>query len=1629
MKNVLRTALYIIFCFNLILNPLYPILIYAQDQIDPGSGSGSSCNPDASWEFITRDDICINGQQCDHYRNTCTGAEDVIDNCSICQTQPDASDQTDTEFLPQQQDQQIDQTINSAPPAEVQQADIPSEPQPSDQPTEPSTTTPAPPATREEIEQQRLEQDRLEQERQAAARAQAETAARVREEAERYRQWVENNPIIDADSQTTALNNYQSVAQMQDFPESTLPPTFGDVIQNVPFTIVDATSQTFNALTDSVQSVFSNATENISSGDQVQLQQKVDQSEQAIQKEDLADKQSVDALLSLSVEERAQQLAANLNIQGVNNPVLISGELSKRFNGPVRMQFDNGNLNSPVIQLEKRREAGIGDFLLKPSENAQVIQNRISNGIDNIVNLARQIKEGKGPEIIAEIGQQAMDLVNNYGKWAATTSYEEQIKVRQKLVIAVGEIGLSAVTFGLTDFVKADKDIAEEKQKLDTHLQKAGYPPLDQLARDPAFYQGYQREVRSLQRLTPDELQRVANGEIVNGVFLSGSNEQRQAKIEAVNSSIKMQNILEDAQATMAVNAITSVPDLIVPAAYLSKLSKLGKLGVIDDVTQAATEVKAAKNVFMGTVQKTPDNIEAIVVRDLERQGSKLSKATINQSLEAEGYPLNRIDEAVERVAAVVNKPDVDSTQINQFGTADEVASRLTDVSPSTLKIGDKTLGVKVGFDPQRADEIKKGLTLYFEPGQVLGDNVKFTNKAGEVVNLGEATSPVLFSEIDTVTIDGVDYIVRNDAWLNPALYKKYDEVLNPEFKPLVERVAELWDTAAKRPDQIDQCLQNCLTPQAYEQVTQIVDYIKANPDIQRLQYDQVNPWELAALPAEKANEILSKLNSPFRETEEFTKVTALVEKIRIGQPLSEDDIRLAATLQNLDIALSKSIKTVDLLTISDLTEQYALANLAENELVKAAMPQGAFETHQKMYVDFIKVMEDRGVKIPDWFKPYSGDEFRYGIRLDGIIANAAGIYFLDHELETSEYVARILTHERVHKLEGVARQFHSGYARAEGITSYESYTDAMALLVKHKGDIAAALADPMIEDTSYKTGVVEVLRMAQAVNRQSGDNLKSTELLLQGLIDLSKGGNKNLAHFEAYYDTNVARGGKTFAQRMEPFSDDKLARFSKEVPQPESLPVTRITEALHRIRYEDLPELVKGYKQKEDFEEQLQRLPDSIAKYPTQLVSNGYKTDIEKLALEAILKDEGAKRELQALIDQYYIEYAKIMREKSVESAAKIDAALNQLLQGQPISEAQPSWNFIKKVLATENQTQPLNTDTAEFLVRKELLKRQLRKKGKLDSADLQNIVKANILKADYEKTTDGYLFTTGEDGTSKGFIKEGKYLVKVDPIPGFDITIPKDIKVDGNSNAVVKITVKKGTGKVISSRSTHNSSGLISQVLVASTDTLRKPVTIAIVSDQDKQIQPWGGVQVSLQKQEQTQVIPLLNGWNLITLTALPDKPLTASGVITEIAKQGGYITTVSTLDNGAWKTYVARGDKQYSEDDFPIELGKAYFVKATKRSTFVFQGQQLVAPIKLSMKSGWNAVGLPKTSKSYSIGNLIDSLNNQKAQAQTAARYESGSWDAYLKTQEEFGNNFPIENKRGYVIRINKEVQFTP
>ncbi|MDO8452881.1 MAG: hypothetical protein Q7S79_03965 [bacterium] len=364
------------------------------------------------------------------------------------------------------------------------------------------------------------------------------------------------------------------------------------------------------------------------------------------------------------------------------------------------------------------------------------------------------------------------------------------------------------------------------------------------------------------------------------------------------------------------------------------------------------------------------------------------------------------------------------------------------------------------------------------------------------------------------------------------------------------------------------------------------------------------------------------------------------------------------------------------------------------------------------------------------------------------------------------------------------------------------------------------------------------------------------------------------------------------------------------------------------------------------------------------------------------------------------------------------------------PISR---DFKFIKEVNAQESVNNSLIYSDDEYQAKISLAKNALKTYGKIDKEHAKSIVNTDVLFPWAMQNGDDYSFVTGSSGQTSGVIEKGDYSISSTAIDDVQVSIPESIEIR-NGSYVIPIGIKEGKSEVKRSGNIRDSS---TAVYAQDSNNSNKATVVTYHDengngkwDKNEAPVPWAGVDVELKKINQKNLVRLNNGWNLVSLTAVPSSPMTASTLIKEIAKQGGYATTISTLVDGVWKSYVVRGDNDFSGEDFAIEPGKAYFVKSLKKSLLVFEGQDFVTPVNIVLEDGWNAIGTPKTSQEYTINTLVDKLNENGAGADTASRWESGLWDSFVKkNQEKYGEDFPIENNRGYIIKVNKETQFVP
>ncbi len=151
----------------------------------------------------------------------------------------------------------------------------------------------------------------------------------------------------------------------------------------------------------------------------------------------------------------------------------------------------------------------------------------------------------------------------------------------------------------------------------------------------------------------------------------------------------------------------------------------------------------------------------------------------------------------------------------------------------------------------------------------------------------------------------------------------------------------------------------------------------------------------------------------------------------------------------------------------------------------------------------------------------------------------------------------------------------------------------------------------------------------------------------------------------------------------------------------------------------------------------------------------------------------------------------------------------------------------------------------------------------------------------------------------------------------------------------------------------------------------------------------------------------IVLTEGWSLIAIPVLPDKPLTVRGFMGMIADDWE-ITVVAVFKNGQFERYPKEGIT------YNMVPGESYFVHAEysgilsgRRKTAIgIEGSRPEIPVTLSLDRGWNGISL----MCYRDGGwaaIVGSLRtlSRELQDQGINATKIALWDADNQTWEEY------------------------
>ena len=108
----------------------------------------------------------------------------------------------------------------------------------------------------------------------------------------------------------------------------------------------------------------------------------------------------------------------------------------------------------------------------------------------------------------------------------------------------------------------------------------------------------------------------------------------------------------------------------------------------------------------------------------------------------------------------------------------------------------------------------------------------------------------------------------------------------------------------------------------------------------------------------------------------------------------------------------------------------------------------------------------------------------------------------------------------------------------------------------------------------------------------------------------------------------------------------------------------------------------------------------------------------------------------------------------------------------------------------------------------------------------------------------------------------------------------------------------------------------------------------------------------------------------------------------------------------------------------NDFPLEVGRGYFLRASASRTWSYQGLPASGRLTFALQSGWNLIALPGANSRYdapAIVASIDLASESAGAAREIARWEASAWESHIQGVPV--NRLPIQEGRGYFVGMTR------
>jgi PKD repeat protein len=172
---------------------------------------------------------------------------------------------------------------------------------------------------------------------------------------------------------------------------------------------------------------------------------------------------------------------------------------------------------------------------------------------------------------------------------------------------------------------------------------------------------------------------------------------------------------------------------------------------------------------------------------------------------------------------------------------------------------------------------------------------------------------------------------------------------------------------------------------------------------------------------------------------------------------------------------------------------------------------------------------------------------------------------------------------------------------------------------------------------------------------------------------------------------------------------------------------------------------------------------------------------------------------------------------------------------------------------------------------------------------------------------------------------------------------------------------------------------------------------------------------------------VYGLDSGWNLVAPRLGTDPPTAADRALEVIAAQNGDASNIYDWESkrDVWRGHV-RG---LPFNNFALELGRGYFLRAEVPSTWECSGQPPESPVPVELHPIWTLIGLPKMPGPMAASDLLGEANAQGGACTQVARWDSAVSDWQIHIAALPGSDYPLADDEGYFVECANIITYTP